>query len=99
MLYNIKVKKPDFSKKILKILSEKTAISLPELSNLVVQLPSKSGSLGSFATKPKANYALTRSLKGLREAGLVESVSSGQNDYARLTREGKRKAHSIKLEG
>lgn len=113
------MKKPDFSKKILKILSEKTAISLPELKKMVVDSPlpltkgevRRGSSLGSDPTSilplprgggtpPKAdNYALNRSLKGLREAGLVESVSSGQNDYARLTREGKRKAHSLKLEG
>ena len=112
------MKKPDFSKKILKILSEKTAISLPELKKLVADLPlpltkgeAGRGSelndptsilplLRGGGTQSKSDtYALTRSLKGLREAGLVESVSSGQNDYARLTREGKRKAASIKLEG
>ena len=43
-------------------------------------------------------YALTRSLKGLEEAGLVESHHSGQQAYTRLTRDGKRKAHSIKLD-
>jgi DNA-binding transcriptional regulator PaaX len=43
-------------------------------------------------------YAITRSLKGLTEAGFVENVSSGQNEYARLTNEGKRKVHSINLE-
>ena len=43
-------------------------------------------------------YALTRSLKNLREAGLVEHISSGQNDYARLTKEGKKKMHSLKLD-
>lgn len=42
--------------------------------------------------------ALQRSLKGLSEAGLVESHYSGQSDYVRLTREGKKKAHSISLE-
>ena len=88
------MKKPDFSRKILKILSEKTAISLPELKERITTpnpLLDKAG--------VKNSYALNRSLKGLREAGLVESVHSGQNDYARLTREGKRKAASIKLEG
>ena len=39
MLYSFEMKKPDFSKKILKILSEKTAISLPELKKLVADLP------------------------------------------------------------
>ncbi len=81
-------KKSNFSKKILKILSEKSAISLSELANKVN--PQK--------TSQKPVYALTRSLKGLKDAGLVENVSSGQNNYARLTKEGKKKANSLKLE-
>ncbi|HTH93259.1 MAG TPA: hypothetical protein VL576_02145 [Candidatus Paceibacterota bacterium] len=44
------------------------------------------------------NYALTRSLKGLEEAGFIEIHHSGQQSYSRLTREGKRKAHSLTLE-
>ena len=44
------------------------------------------------------DYALTRSLKGLEEAGFVETHHSGQQPYSRLTREGKRKAHSLTLE-
>ena len=86
------VKKLDFSKKILKILSERPAVSLPELNERVNPHTPTSTSLAS------GKYAITRSLKGLRESGLIESVSSGQNDYARLTREGKKKAHSLKLE-
>ncbi|MFZ2205249.1 MAG: hypothetical protein WAV23_01520 [Minisyncoccia bacterium] len=80
--------KPDYSKKILKILGEKTAISLPDLTN---QVNSKDCSQSSV-------YAITRSLKGLREAGLIENISSGQNDYARLTKEGKKKINSLKLD-
>ncbi|HWC57610.1 MAG TPA: MarR family transcriptional regulator [Candidatus Paceibacterota bacterium] len=71
-----------YSKKILALLSVKPAISVAELAE------------ATGAQK----YALTRSLKGLSEAGLVESHHSGQNDYARLTKEGKKKAHSLKLE-
>lgn len=81
-------KKQDFSRKIIKILSEKPAISLPELNEKVYPNP----------TSKKPSYAITRSLKGLREAGLIENVSSGQNDYARLTKDGKKKAHSLALE-
>lgn len=83
--------KQDFSKKILKILSEKPAISLPELKNKIIPLSSP-------AKASVDKYALSRSLKGLKEAGLIESLSSGQNDYARLTKEGKKKVASIKLE-
>ncbi len=71
-----------YSNKILKILGQKTAISLPEL-------------------KEKVNgekYAVTRSIKGLKEAGLIEQIPSGQNEYARLTKEGKKKMHSLQLD-
>ncbi len=80
--------KQDFSKKILKILGEKPAISLPELQSKA-GLPD-----GGKNTK----YAITRSLKGLKDAGLIESVHSGQNDYARLTKMGRVKASSQKLD-
>ena len=78
--------KSDYSKKIIKILGGKTAISVPELKADL--------GYGGVASV----YAITRSLKGLQEAGLVEHISSGQNDYARLTKEGKKKMHSLKLE-
>ena len=78
--------KSQYSKKILKILSEKAAISLPEINEQIGQ-PAR-------LTK----YAITRSLKGLREAGLIESVSSPQNEYARLTFEGRKKVHSLALD-
>jgi DNA-binding transcriptional regulator PaaX len=80
-----KIQKSDYSKKILRVLSEKPAISLSEIHNLGIDMPNE-------------KYAITRSLKGLRKAGLVESVSSPQNEYARLTKEGKNKIHSLELE-
>ncbi|MCX6757942.1 MAG: hypothetical protein NTZ44_03635 [Candidatus Nomurabacteria bacterium] len=70
------------TKKIIKILGEKSAVAVNSLVD------------GPINEK----YALTRSLKNLREAGLVEHISSGQNDYARLTKEGKKKMHSLKLD-
>lgn len=85
-------RKQDYSKKILKLLGQKSAISIPDL---------RDSALGA-QTAPKAlssdKYAITRSLKGLREAGLIEHVSSPQNEYARLTREGKKKVHSLELD-
>lgn len=84
--------KKKYSEKILRILGEKTAISLPELTD---------SALGTV-TVPKAlsynKYAITRSLKGLKYAGLIEQISSPQNEYARLTKEGRKKMHSLKLE-
>ena len=80
----------DYSKKILKILSEKSAISLPDLKEQIITpypLLNKEGM-----------YAITRSLKGLYEAGLIEHLSSPQNEYARLTKEGKKKMSILKLD-
>ena len=92
--------KPDYSKKILKILAENKAVSLPELAQKLAENSPETSkmTLSEAKSAPSAKYAIARSLKGLREAGLVEQHSSGQNDYARLTREGKRKATSFQLE-
>jgi DNA-binding transcriptional regulator PaaX len=77
--------KQGYSKKILALLAAKPAISVTELTETIAGMaPEK--------------YAFTRSLKGLQEAGLIETRHSGQQQYSRLTREGKRKAHSITLE-
>ncbi len=82
------LKNNQYSKKILKILSEKPAISLPELTNKI----------NSQECSKNDKYAITRSLKGLREAGLIENISSPQNEYARLTKEGRKKINTLKLE-
>ena len=96
--YTAMSRKPDYSKKIIRVLGEKAAISLPELSEQVSdqneEKSPKSAIIGHVADK----YAITRSLKGLREAGLVEHLSSGQNEYARLTKEGRKKMYSLKLQ-
>lgn len=75
------------SKKLLGLLSKKPAIAVPKLA----------GEMGADADK-KSLYAFTRSLKGLKDAGLVEYHHSGQQEYARLTRDGRKKAHSAKLD-
>ncbi|OGI89524.1 hypothetical protein A2911_01400 [Candidatus Nomurabacteria bacterium RIFCSPLOWO2_01_FULL_40_15] len=79
-----KRQKVPYSNKILRILDKKLAVSLPELHNLEAEFPSE-------------KYAITRSLKRLQEAGLVEKISSSHNDYARLTKAGKKKIHSLQL--
>lgn len=85
-------KEHQYSKKILRILAQKTAIPLPEL---------RDSALGAEIA-PKAlsrdKYAITRSLKNLKDAGLIEQISSPQNEYARLTKLGRRKIHSLKLD-
>lgn len=80
-------RKSDYSNKILKILGGKTAISLPELTKRI--------DMGECSQNPK--YAITRSIKGLRESGLIEQISSPQNEYARLTKLGRKKVHSLEL--
>lgn len=94
-------KKQDFSKKILKILSKKPArIASQNLAGKPAGLLPEFTQSIDFRdhTSKKSQYAIARSIKGLEEAGLIEHISSGQNFYARLTKEGKKKAHSIKLE-
>ncbi len=76
-------KSPNNSNKIIKILTEKPVVSLNELT--------RDGS-------GKSKYAIIRSIKGLEEAGLIERIHSGQNEYTRLTKQGKKKAMSIKLD-
>ncbi len=85
-------KRQDFSRKIIKMLSEKSAVSMAEITKNLTPNPSP------YQVEGKSKYAITRSIKGLEEAGLAERIHSGQNDYARLTKDGKRKAVSIKLE-
>lgn len=80
------IKKHDFSKKIIKILSEKPAIAIDDIKE-------------RLNPKNDLKYALNRSIKGLEESGLIEQVMSPHKSfYARLTSEGRRKSNSIKLE-
>jgi DNA-binding transcriptional regulator PaaX len=81
--------KKEYSNKILKILGDKKVISVPELNQKIT-------SLGTPTTK--LTYAFNRSLKNLQDFGLVENLSSDQNEYARLTKEGRKKMHSLKLD-
>jgi DNA-binding transcriptional regulator PaaX len=80
--------KKDYSNKILKILGQKTAISLPELTKRI----------NTEECSQNSKYAFNRSLKGLREAGLIEQIPSSQNEYARLTKLGRKKMHSLELD-
>lgn len=77
-----------FSKKILKLLAEKPAISVPDLVERVHPKDSDKSAV----------TAISRSLKGLRDGGLIEQTFSGQTNYARLTKDGRKKVHSIKLD-
>ena len=74
-----------YAKKILRLLGLKPAISTAEVADIA----------GSLA---KERYAFQRSLRGPESAGIIEKYDSGQQLYTRLTREGKKKLHSINLE-
>ena len=95
-------KKADFSKKILNILAGKQAVNIPELKE---QISPKMGALvvpehdnrlrQGFV---RSQYAVTRSIKNLAELGLIETLEGGQNDYARITKKGRQKLASLKLD-
>lgn len=87
-------KNHDYSKKILKILSQNRALSVPELTDEVLKDTSET----SKNDPKKTQYAVNRSLKGLVDSGAIERHFSGQNDYARLSPSGRKKATSLKLE-
>jgi DNA-binding transcriptional regulator PaaX len=74
-----------YSKKILAILANKSVVQLPHLEETI-------------SSDMAQKQAFNRSLKGLERTGLVSSYFSGRETYAKLTKEGKKKAHSISLE-
>ena len=86
-------RKLHYSNQILKILEQKSAVSIPELRDKID--PSSNPPLRKGGS---SQYAITRSIKGLKEAGLIEQIASPQNEYARLTKEGKKKVHTLKLD-
>ena len=65
-------RKVKYSDKILKILGEKTAISMPEIKDRALD----SVSVSESKALSSDSYAITRSLKGLKEAGLIEQMTS-----------------------
>lgn len=76
--------KSSHSKKILKILAEKPAISLDNVR---------------VSDDPKTSYALSRALKNLVEGGYAEIHNSGREEYVKITKKGKTKVNSLLLEG
>ncbi len=83
--------KIEYSNKILKILAEKPAIPVDEIKKKITTpdpLFHKEGA-----------YALTRSIKNLIESGCIEMIQSDNKSYLKLTKKGKNKLNSIKLEG
>lgn len=77
------MKNQDISKKILKKIAEKRVASVESLKE-------------KEDTKDK--YAISRSLKNLVNSGFAKLHDSGNKDYISLTKEGKKKLYSLKLD-
>jgi len=76
--------KPQYSKKILKVLGEKTLLPLSAVKD---------------NRDPKASYAFTRSLKALVSSGYAEMHDTDRESYVRLTKKGKHRLNVIAIEG
>src|SRR3990167_4228427 len=76
--------KKGYSKKILRVLGEKPAVSLESLKD---------------KENPKTSYAVTRSIKNLVGAGNAEMLDSISKKFVRITPKGKTKLDTLKLEG
>lgn len=84
--------KPDISRKILELLSGKKAISASEIKTTI-------GSKRTAKGSQKPEYAVTRAITDLVENGYIECLDGGQGQFLRLTRDGKKRASSQKLDG
>src|SRR3989344_1868873 len=73
------------SKKILKKLAEKPAVSVEELKD-------------KYNKNAKTSYALARALKNLVEGGYAEIHKSERQNYAKITAQGKTRLNSLTLE-
>lgn len=90
--------KKDYSKKILKILGEKPAISTIEL-NKKIHLSPNPLLIKERGEGVRSNYSLNRSLKNLIESDCVKILHSDNQNYLKLTPKGKSKLNNLKLEG
>jgi len=74
--------KGNYSKKILKVLAQKPAVSFNTLKK---------------GEDTKTSYALTRSIKNLIEGGYAEMHDSDNQSYVKITKRGKNKLNSLLL--
>lgn len=81
----------DISKTILELLSRKKAISTADIKEAL-------GSRKDKKSSPRAVYAVSRAIGDLTEGGYIEALSGGQGNFLRLTKEGKKRASSHKLD-
>ena len=76
----------DYSKKILKKLAEKPAVSITEITTPLPLL------------HKEGRYAVTRSLKNLMEAGYAELRNSDNQKFVKITPKGRARLNSMILE-
>jgi DNA-binding transcriptional regulator PaaX len=84
------MKKKPTQKEILKELSKKSVISTDSLKEALSYGENKE-------EQKKAQYALSRSIKQLVDAGFVESHDSVSQSFLRLTKSGKQKTNTLLL--
>lgn len=83
--YIFMAKKQEISGKILNNLSGKQAVSINGLKK-------------GLTNDNKETYALARSIKNMTDLGLIETIKSDREDYARITPKGRQKLVSLKLD-
>ena len=87
-------KKTQINKAVLKTLSKRAALPISELKNEVKGVVEED--FGTSTQKPE--YAISRSIKNMIDSGLVEILKSDNQEYARMTTEGRNKLNSIAIE-
>jgi len=87
------VKKPIIQKAIFKTLARKKAISLDMLKNEV-----ENTIKGTYTSKNRPEYAISRSIRNLASLGLVECFQSDSQPYFRLSEEGKKRINSSAID-
>ncbi len=80
-------KREQYSKKILKQLGGKQAVSLAEITTPEPLLPKE------------GRYAIARSLKNLMEAGYAELRNSDNQKFVKITKKGRSRLNNMLLEG
>lgn len=90
-------KSPQITKEILKSLGNKRAYTIDSIKENVID-KIKNSKNSSTENDQSKSYAVTRALKNMAENGLVETLHSDNDTYLRITKEGRQKLISLKLD-
>ncbi len=92
-------KSPHITKEILKSLGNKRAYTIDSIKeNVIGKIPNPADGQASTKDRQNKSYAVTRALKNMAENGLVETLHSDNDTYLRITKEGRQKLISLKLD-